>query len=167
MSETSLQEKPDVKSYINDRDFNAEFEYEYGSRAGFWRLFRLFEKYGMKLTLCAVAEALEAQQEAVTRRVTRPRFSAAQESFIQQATQSLKALSGHAPHGWFYRGSSLNSRTLVPTVYADMGRETEMFCGAVELCQVNSEKEGVWVATRTEIAEVFKAEYPYRKSHLA
>ncbi|KEY75311.1 hypothetical protein S7711_08484 [Stachybotrys chartarum IBT 7711] len=123
MSETSLQEKPDVKSYINDRDFNAESEYEYGSRAGFWRLFRLFEKYGMKLTLCAVAEALEAQQEAVTRRVTRPRFSAAQESFIQQATQSLKALSGHAPHGWFYCGSSLNSRTLVPTVYADMGEE--------------------------------------------
>jgi peptidoglycan/xylan/chitin deacetylase (PgdA/CDA1 family) len=28
-------------------------------------------------------------------------------------------------------------------------------------------KEGVWVATRTEIAEAFKKEYPYKKGQLA
>ena len=30
-----------------------------------------------------------------------------------------------------------------------------------------SQKEDVWVATRTEIAEVFKEQFPYRKGHLA
>lgn len=30
-----------------------------------------------------------------------------------------------------------------------------------------SQKQGVWVATRTEIAEAFKAQFPYKKSCLA
>lgn len=30
-----------------------------------------------------------------------------------------------------------------------------------------SEVEGVWVATRTEIAEAFRNEYPYKKGKLA
>ena len=30
-----------------------------------------------------------------------------------------------------------------------------------------SKKEGVWVATRTEIAEAFKKEYPYKRGQLA
>lgn len=30
-----------------------------------------------------------------------------------------------------------------------------------------SKKEGVWVATRTEIAEAFKAQFPYEKGYLA
>ena len=30
-----------------------------------------------------------------------------------------------------------------------------------------SKKEGVWVATRTEISEAFKKNYPYKKGHLA
>lgn len=30
-----------------------------------------------------------------------------------------------------------------------------------------SKKDGVWVATRTEIAEAFKQQFPYKKGHLA
>jgi hypothetical protein len=30
-----------------------------------------------------------------------------------------------------------------------------------------SKKEGVWVATRTEIAEAFKKNHPYKKGQLA
>jgi peptidoglycan/xylan/chitin deacetylase (PgdA/CDA1 family) len=30
-----------------------------------------------------------------------------------------------------------------------------------------SQKEGVWVATRSEIADAFRKEYPYRKGYLA
>ena len=46
-SETTLKEKPGGPPRVNERDYNGESEYEYGSRAGFWRLFRMFNKYGM------------------------------------------------------------------------------------------------------------------------
>ena len=36
-----------------------EFIYEYGSRAGVWRLLRLFKKYDIPVTIFAVAMALE------------------------------------------------------------------------------------------------------------
>lgn len=59
MSEQNLRENPGGPPRINERNYNVESEYEYGSRAGFWRLFRLFSKYGMKYTLYAVAQAVE------------------------------------------------------------------------------------------------------------
>ena len=54
---------------MNERNYNTESEYEYGSRAGFWRLFRLFNNYKMKYTLYAVAQACEEQPEVVKRSV--------------------------------------------------------------------------------------------------
>lgn len=66
ISETKLRENATVSS-INERSYNAESEYEYGSRAGFWRLFRMFNKYKMNFTLYAVAQAVEEQPEVVTR----------------------------------------------------------------------------------------------------
>lgn len=36
-----------------------------------------------------------------------------------------------------------------------------------EFVEYISKKESVWVATRTEIAEVFKGNYPYKKGKLA
>lgn len=44
---------------IKERAVNVESEYDYGARAGVWRLFRLFNKHGMKFTLYAVGKALE------------------------------------------------------------------------------------------------------------
>jgi peptidoglycan/xylan/chitin deacetylase (PgdA/CDA1 family) len=41
------------------RDLGAESMYEYGSRAGIWRLMRLFDEYGVKVTVYAAAVALE------------------------------------------------------------------------------------------------------------
>jgi peptidoglycan/xylan/chitin deacetylase (PgdA/CDA1 family) len=38
---------------------NIESEYDYGSRSGVWRLFRLFNKYNYKYTLYAVGKAIE------------------------------------------------------------------------------------------------------------
>ena len=67
MSEQNLRENPGGPPRINERNYNVESEYEYGSRAGFWRMFRLFQKYSMKFTLYAVAQAVEQQPEVVTR----------------------------------------------------------------------------------------------------
>lgn len=67
VSETNLRENPGSAARINERNYNTESEYEYGSRVGFWRLFKLFNKYKMKFTLYAVATALEEQPEVATR----------------------------------------------------------------------------------------------------
>lgn len=66
MSEPMLKEQPG-QYRVNERNYNAESEYEYGSRAGFWRMFRLFNKLRMKFTLYAVAQAVEEQPEVATR----------------------------------------------------------------------------------------------------
>lgn len=41
------------------------------------------------------------------------------------------------------------------------------FAALKEFVDYISKKEGVWVATRTEIAETFKEQYPYKKGQLA
>src|ERR1700712_3249947 len=39
--------------------------YEYGSRAGFWRLHRLFTARGLPVTVFGVAKAMEMNQDAI------------------------------------------------------------------------------------------------------
>ena len=69
--------------YVMDaqyRDLCAESVYEYGSRAGVWRLLRLFDEYEIKTTFYSAAVALERNPEVG--------------KWIQEA--------GHEPcsHGW-------------------------------------------------------------------
>ena len=45
------------------RDLCAESVYEYGSRAGIWRLMRLFDEYQVKVTFFACAVAMERNPE--------------------------------------------------------------------------------------------------------
>ncbi|KAK4499178.1 hypothetical protein PRZ48_009691 [Zasmidium cellare] len=137
-SETNLIENPGRPPRINQRNYNVESEYEYGSRAGFWRLFRLFSKHSMKFTLYAVAQAIEQVPEVAKRCVEMGHDVAShgwrwidyhdvgverEEEMVRRAVGSLKKLTGYVPKGWYYgRGSEL-SRTLVPRVYEEMGEE--------------------------------------------
>lgn len=66
-SEPNLRENAGSPVRINERNYNAESEYEYGSRVGFWRLFRFFNSKSWKFTLYAVAQACEEQPEVVKR----------------------------------------------------------------------------------------------------
>src|SRR5437764_12836880 len=47
------------------RNMNIESMFEYGSRAGFWRLHRAFTVRNLPITVYAVAMALERNPEAV------------------------------------------------------------------------------------------------------
>ena len=47
------------------RNMNMESLYEYGSRAGFWRLYRAFTQRDLPVTVYAVAMALERNPPAV------------------------------------------------------------------------------------------------------
>src|SRR5207244_9189422 len=47
------------------RHMSMESLYEYGSRAGLWRVLRVFERRGIPLTIFAVARAMQRNPEAV------------------------------------------------------------------------------------------------------
>lgn len=63
-SEVFLSEIIGAQAYT-DRHLSMESLYEYGSRAGFWRIHRLFNKYNFPLTVFGVTMALERNPEAV------------------------------------------------------------------------------------------------------
>jgi allantoinase len=50
---------PNVEALRNERNTAMESVYDYGARAGFWRLYRLFVKRKLPVTIYAVGMALE------------------------------------------------------------------------------------------------------------
>lgn len=111
------------------RDLATESVYEYGSRAGIWRLLRLFDRYDVKATLFACAVALlrnpkvaewiaAAGHEACahgwrwTKLWTLSREEEKQE--IERAVAAIRALTKQQPRGWYSRyGPSVNTRELL------------------------------------------------------
>ncbi len=64
-SEAFLSEIVGAAPLLGVRHMNMESLYEYGSRAGFWRLHRLFTQRGIPVTVFGVAMALARNPEAV------------------------------------------------------------------------------------------------------
>jgi chitin deacetylase len=64
-SEAFLSEIPGASSWPGQRHWNMESSYEYGARAGFWRLWRLFTARGLPVTVYGVATAMARGREQV------------------------------------------------------------------------------------------------------
>jgi len=64
-SEAFLSEIVGAAPWPGQRHMNMESIYEYGSRAGFWRLHRMFTERAMPVTVYAVATAMARNREAV------------------------------------------------------------------------------------------------------
>jgi putative urate catabolism protein len=64
-SEAFLSEIVGAAPLQGQRNMNMESLYEYGARAGFWRLHRLFTDHGLPVTVFGVAMALERNPDAV------------------------------------------------------------------------------------------------------
>jgi OHCU decarboxylase len=64
-SEAFLSEIVGAAPWPGQRHMNMESIYEYGSRAGFWRLHRLFAERAVPVTVYAVATAMARNPEAV------------------------------------------------------------------------------------------------------
>ncbi len=64
-SEAFLSEIVGAEAWPGQRHMNMESIYEFGSRAGFWRLWRLFTERKIPVTVFGVATALEKNQAAV------------------------------------------------------------------------------------------------------
>jgi peptidoglycan/xylan/chitin deacetylase (PgdA/CDA1 family) len=111
------------------RDLHVESVFEYGSRAGIWRLLRLFEEYGVNTTFFAAAVALERNPEvgAVAREHGHELCSHGwrweehwnlerdeERQHIQWAIEAFERLYGERPLGWFCRfAPSVNTRELL------------------------------------------------------
>jgi putative urate catabolism protein len=65
-SEAFLSDVLGAKPWPGARHMNVESMYEYGSRAGFWRLWRLFTQAQVPVTVFGVATALARSPDAVT-----------------------------------------------------------------------------------------------------
>jgi peptidoglycan/xylan/chitin deacetylase (PgdA/CDA1 family) len=113
---------------LGNRDLSLESEYEYGSRAGIWRLFRIFDAAGVPVTFFAVAVALE-RNPAVAHKLAERGDEAASHGYrwtnalemtqdeereaIRRAVESIETTTGKRPVGWFSRKMSPNTRQLV------------------------------------------------------
>ena len=64
-SEAFLSEIVGAQPWPGQRHLNMESVYEYGARAGFWRLWRTFQARNLPVTVYAVAHALMRNPEAV------------------------------------------------------------------------------------------------------
>jgi len=111
------------------RDLAVESVFEYGSRAGVWRLERLVTEFEIPITFYACAVALERNPEvAAWLKEARHepcshgwrweevwRLSRAEEAdHIRRAIESFKATCGERPQGWYCRyGPSVHTRELL------------------------------------------------------
>lgn len=110
------------------RDLNVESMFEYGARAGFWRLMRIFAERGLRFTAYAVGMALErAPQNARAmaeagheiaahgyRWIDHGGFDIEEERrHVRRAVAAIEATSGQRPVGWFSGRQSLNTRRLL------------------------------------------------------
>ena len=110
------------------RHLSMESIYEYGSRAGVWRILREFERRGLPLTIFGVSMALERNPEA-TAAFVELRHEIACHGWrwihyqgVDEATERehmrigvaiIERLTGRAPLGWYTGRDSPNTRRLV------------------------------------------------------
>jgi allantoinase len=110
------------------RHMSMESIYEYGSRAGLWRVLRAFEQRRLPLTVFGVALALKRHPEAVAayrelgheiashglRWISYQQVDESTErAHLAQAVEILKDLTGEMPLGWYTGRDSPNTRRLV------------------------------------------------------
>lgn len=126
-SEAFLSEMVGAQSHIGMRAMAMESLYEYGSRAGFWRLHRLFTERGLPLTVFGVAKAMEANPAAVEAMLAAGweiashgyRWidyqyvdEAIEREHIARAIELHTALTGSRPQGWYQGRTSPNTARL-------------------------------------------------------
>ena len=127
-SEAFLSEIVGAKPYEGERHMNMESLYEYGARAGFWRLHRLFTERNIPVTVFGVAMALERNPEAVDA-MWAAEWEIASHGYrwidyqsvdekterkhLKKAIAVHLAATGERPHGWYLGRCSPASHRLV------------------------------------------------------
>ena len=126
-SETFLSEIIGAKAY-EARHMSMESMYEYGSRAGFWRLHRLFQRYKLPVTVYGIAMAMERNPDVVSAMLEADWEIAShgyrwidyqfvpeetEREHMAKAIEIHERLTGSKPLGWYTGRDSPNTRNLV------------------------------------------------------
>ena len=127
-SETFLSDMINPAPVVGARHMSMEQIYEYGSRAGVWRLLRLFKRYGVPVTVFGVAMALERNPAAVNAMLDGGHEIAShglrwinyqdvperiEREHMMRAIDIHRRLTGERPLGWYTGRTSPNTRRLV------------------------------------------------------
>jgi putative urate catabolism protein len=123
-SEAFLSEIVGAQPWPGMRHMNMESIYEYGSRAGFWRLWRMFTGRNIPVTVYGVATALARNPEAVAAMKEadweiashglkwidyRDYTKAAEREHMIEAIRIHTEVTGSRPLGWYTGRSSLHT----------------------------------------------------------
>ena len=127
-SEAWLHELPGRPARTGERDLSVEGMYEYGSRAGVWRILELFDVRGLPLTAFAVGRALELNPE-IGRALRDAGHEVAGHGYrwldyrnipedqerehIRRTLEIIEQFCGKRPVGWYTGRVSHNTRRLL------------------------------------------------------
>jgi OHCU decarboxylase len=127
-SEAFLSEIVGAQAWPGQRHWNMESMYEYGARAGFWRLHRLFTEQGIPATVYGVATALARNPEQVAAITEagweiashglkwieyRDMPEAEERAHLAEAIRLHAEVTGARPRGWYLGRCSMNTVRLV------------------------------------------------------
>jgi putative urate catabolism protein len=127
-SEAFLSEIVGAVAYPGQRHMNMESLYEYGARAGFWRLHRLFTEREVAATVFGVAMALQRNPEAVAAmqeagwEIASHGYrwidyqavdEAIEKQHLEKAIDIHTQVTGERPLGWYLGRCSPNTSRLV------------------------------------------------------
>ena len=113
---------------VKGRHINMESLYEYGSRSGFWRLHKLFQKKKIPITIFGVGMALEKNPE-ICKAIKNANYEVAshgwrwidyqsvkkseEKKHMKLVIKKIKEIFGERPLGWYTGRCSPNTRDLV------------------------------------------------------
>ena len=127
-SEKFLSEIVNAEERVGVRHMNMESIYEYGSRAGFWRLHRIFTSRKVPVTCYGVATAMQKNPQVVKamqdaeweiashgyKWLEYQDFSEAEErEHLRRAIEIHTQVTGERPLGWYTGRSSPHTRKLI------------------------------------------------------
>ncbi|WP_394356850.1 allantoinase PuuE [Shumkonia mesophila] len=127
-SETFLSEMVGAVPFVGARHMSMESLYEYGSRAGVWRVLKLFRERRLPITVFGIAMALE-RNPLVAEVVTKDGHEICSHGYrwinyhgmpieeerehMRLAIEIQKRITGSRPLGWYTGRTSENTRALV------------------------------------------------------
>ena len=127
-SEAFLSEIVGAAAWPGQRHWNMESIYEYGSRAGFWRLWRMFTRRNLPVTVYGVATAMQRGREQVAAMLEADWEIAShglkwiehkdmpedeERRQIDAAIRLHAEVTGARPTGWYTGRCSMNTQRLV------------------------------------------------------
>ena len=127
-SETFLSEMVGADARTGVRHMSMESIYEYGSRAGVWRILQLFKEMDIPLTIFAVAMALERHPEVAKafqqagHEICSHGYrwidyqyvdEATEREHMEKAIEIIRRVTGERPLGWYTGRTSPNTHKLV------------------------------------------------------